>query len=185
MSLHTQCHWATSVVAAAAAAEPTVAYKYLPHQLPQHKLMRCAHMLCLLLLLLVPCGFHRMHLYLTEAFWELSEPAMPGPPPPPPTHAVPNSCLDCSWSALCVRSCCCCCLLQAGCTMEDTGAWVNLKQDNNLLIVGLKELAVDTFSLVNRHTYFAHVFKGQEGWQVRIQLRWACTCAWDTFYVVV
>jgi saccharopine dehydrogenase (NAD+, L-lysine-forming) len=54
---------------------------------------------------------------------------------------------------------------KAGCTMEDTGAWVNLKQDDNLLIVGLKELAVDSFPIVNKHTYFAHVFKGQEGWQ--------------------
>lgn len=51
--------------------------------------------------------------------------------------------------------------------MEDTGAWMNLKQDDNLLIVGLKELAVDSFPIVNKHTYFAHVFKGQEGWQVR------------------
>jgi saccharopine dehydrogenase (NAD+, L-lysine-forming) len=50
--------------------------------------------------------------------------------------------------------------------MEDTGAWVNLPQDDNTLIVGLKELALDTFPIVNKHTYFAHVFKGQEGWQV-------------------
>jgi len=50
--------------------------------------------------------------------------------------------------------------------MEDTGSWAHLKQDDNLLIVGLKELAADTFPIVNKHTYFAHVFKGQGGWQV-------------------
>jgi saccharopine dehydrogenase (NAD+, L-lysine-forming) len=54
---------------------------------------------------------------------------------------------------------------KAGCTMEDTGSWVNLPQDDSLLVVGLKELALDTFPIVNKHTYFAHVFKGQEGWQ--------------------
>jgi len=54
---------------------------------------------------------------------------------------------------------------KAGCTMEDTGSWAALEKDDNLLIVGLKELAQDTFPIVNKHTYFAHVFKGQEGWQ--------------------
>jgi saccharopine dehydrogenase (NAD+, L-lysine-forming) len=51
--------------------------------------------------------------------------------------------------------------------MEDTGSWATLEKDDNMLIVGLKELAQDTFPIVNKHTYFAHVFKGQEGWQVR------------------
>lgn len=67
------------------------------------------------------------------------------------------------------------CHTQAGCTMEDTGAWVNLPQDDNLLVVGLKELALDTFPIVNKHTYFAHVFKGQEGWQVCVCVCWSDT----------
>lgn len=53
----------------------------------------------------------------------------------------------------------------AGCTMEDTNAWMLLPPDDNLLIVGLKELVASEQPVVHRHTYFAHVFKGQDGWQ--------------------
>lgn len=52
-----------------------------------------------------------------------------------------------------------------GCKMEPTGSWATLKKDPNLAIVGLKELPEDTFSIVNSHVYFAHAFKGQEGWE--------------------
>lgn len=54
---------------------------------------------------------------------------------------------------------------KVGCTMEDTNAWVALEKDDNLLCVGLKELAQDTFPIVNSHAYFAHAFKGQDGWK--------------------
>lgn len=54
---------------------------------------------------------------------------------------------------------------QAGCTMEETNKWASLQADPNMLVVGLKEHAPDTFPIVNSHAMFAHVFKNQEGWQ--------------------
>mmetsp|Transcript_8451 Transcript_8451/g.15444 ORF Transcript_8451/g.15444 Transcript_8451/m.15444 type:complete len:389 (-) Transcript_8451:979-2145(-) len=62
-----------------------------------------------------------------------------------------------------------------GVVMAETNAWRGLPHDDKLLIVGLKELgtpeehegilsAADG-SVVNRHTYFAHVYKGQDGWE--------------------
>lgn len=52
-----------------------------------------------------------------------------------------------------------------GCILEDTNAWMQLPADDNLLIVGLKELMASEQPVVHKHTYFAHVFKGQDGWR--------------------
>lgn len=62
-----------------------------------------------------------------------------------------------------------------GVTMADTNAWRVLEHDPNLLIVGLKEfgapeehakiLKETDGAVVNAHTYFAHCYKGQEGWE--------------------
>ena len=60
--------------------------------------------------------------------------------------------------------------------MEATGSWAALKKDEDLLIVGLKELEEGDFPLVNAHTYFAHAFKGQEGWKVRSSWQWNIAC---------
>jgi hypothetical protein len=62
-----------------------------------------------------------------------------------------------------------------GVTMVDTNVWRTLEHDPNLLIVGLKEfgtpeehaslLEATDGAVVNAHTYFAHCFKGQDGWE--------------------
>jgi saccharopine dehydrogenase (NAD+, L-lysine-forming) len=62
-----------------------------------------------------------------------------------------------------------------GVTMADTNAWRELDHDPKLLIVGLKELGTPEEhasvlsatggAIVNHHTYFAHCYKGQDGWE--------------------
>jgi saccharopine dehydrogenase (NAD+, L-lysine forming) len=62
-----------------------------------------------------------------------------------------------------------------GVKMAETNAWRTLEHDPNLLIVGLKELgapeehvsvlASTGGAIVNAHTYFAHCYKGQEGYE--------------------
>lgn len=48
-----------------------------------------------------------------------------------------------------------------GCDIAKPGGWVEAPE--NAFILGLKELPEDTFPLVHRHLYFAHVYKGQAG----------------------
>jgi len=43
------------------------------------------------------------------------------------------------------------------------GSWVDAPKD--AIILGLKELPEDTFSLIHQHIYFAHAYKEQSGWQ--------------------
>lgn len=45
----------------------------------------------------------------------------------------------------------------------EQGSWVNAPKD--AIILGLKELPSDDFSLVHQHIYFAHAYKEQAGWQ--------------------
>ena len=66
-----------------------------------------------------------------------------------------------------------------GVVMADTNAWRALEHDPKLLIVGLKEIGtpeehVDLLkatdgAFVNHHTYFAHCYKGQDGWEKVMQ----------------
>jgi saccharopine dehydrogenase (NAD+, L-lysine forming) len=49
----------------------------------------------------------------------------------------------------------------AGCRIVPGGSWVDAPRDS--FIVGLKELPVAPASLVHRHVYFGHVYKGQHG----------------------
>jgi len=48
-----------------------------------------------------------------------------------------------------------------GCDIAESGTWTNAPRDT--FILGLKELPEDTFPLVHRHIYFAHVYKDQAG----------------------
>ncbi len=50
-----------------------------------------------------------------------------------------------------------------GCELADAGTWVATPEET--IILGLKELNDDAFSLVHRHIHFAHVYKSQAGWQ--------------------
>lgn len=49
----------------------------------------------------------------------------------------------------------------AGCRLEEPGSWVDAPTD--VLVLGLKELERDFFSLYHKHVHFAHAFKGQNG----------------------
>lgn len=48
-----------------------------------------------------------------------------------------------------------------GCDIAAPGTWIDAPRD--AFVLGLKELPDDTFPLIHRHIYFAHVFKGQAG----------------------
>ncbi len=48
-----------------------------------------------------------------------------------------------------------------GCDIAESGTWTGAPRD--AFILGLKELPDDTFPLVHRHIYFAHVYKDQAG----------------------
>ena len=50
-----------------------------------------------------------------------------------------------------------------GCEIVKQGSWQNASKDT--IIIGLKELPEDDFELVHQHIYFAHVFKGQSGYE--------------------
>lgn len=52
---------------------------------------------------------------------------------------------------------------QAGCNIVATGAWLQAPED--AIILGLKELELDSFALTHNHIHFAHVYKDQSGWQ--------------------
>ena len=51
----------------------------------------------------------------------------------------------------------------AGAALAETGAWATAPTD--VVVLGIKELPVDTAPLVHRHVYFAHAFKEQQGWR--------------------
>ena len=51
----------------------------------------------------------------------------------------------------------------AGCRIASAGEW--RQAPGEALILGLKELPVETAPLTHRHIYFAHAYKGQRGWQ--------------------
>jgi len=51
----------------------------------------------------------------------------------------------------------------AGCTMVDSGTWVNAPKDS--IILGLKELPEEPDFLLHRHVFFGHCYKNQSGWQ--------------------
>lgn len=55
----------------------------------------------------------------------------------------------------------------AGATLADGNSWRDAPSD--AVIVGLKELNVDTFDLRHRHIHFAHVYKEQQGWQAVLE----------------
>ena len=50
-----------------------------------------------------------------------------------------------------------------GCKIVTPGAWPTAPDD--AYILGLKELPNDGTPLRHRHIYFAHAFKGQDGWR--------------------
>lgn len=52
---------------------------------------------------------------------------------------------------------------QVGCKLVKTNSWVNAPL--NAIIIGLKELEDEDFSLSHRHIHFAHVFKNQHGYE--------------------
>lgn len=51
---------------------------------------------------------------------------------------------------------------EVGCTMATTNSWIS-SAPLNAIIVGLKELEDEDFSLSHRHIHFAHVYKNQVG----------------------
>ena len=53
--------------------------------------------------------------------------------------------------------------LDVGCMLIPENSWP--KEDKNVFILGLKELPVDDFPLIHRHIYFAHIYKGQTGFE--------------------
>jgi saccharopine dehydrogenase (NAD+, L-lysine-forming) len=53
--------------------------------------------------------------------------------------------------------------IQAGCELVDPESWQNFDED--VYILGLKELAEDNFPLRHKHIHFAHCYKGQDGAQ--------------------
>lgn len=58
---------------------------------------------------------------------------------------------------------------EQGCILEEKNAWMQLPRDDNLLIVGLKELLTSAQPVMHKHAYFAHVFKEQDGWRDVLQ----------------
>mmetsp|Transcript_52310 Transcript_52310/g.131383 ORF Transcript_52310/g.131383 Transcript_52310/m.131383 type:complete len:361 (-) Transcript_52310:78-1160(-) len=50
----------------------------------------------------------------------------------------------------------------AGCRLVDQGTWTTAPSD--AVVCGLKELPEGTDPLTHRHIFFAHCFKGQNGW---------------------
>ncbi len=50
-----------------------------------------------------------------------------------------------------------------GCKMVEMGFWRTCPSD--YLIFGLKELPIEDFPIEHSHIYFAHIFKGQEGYE--------------------
>jgi saccharopine dehydrogenase (NAD+, L-lysine-forming) len=53
--------------------------------------------------------------------------------------------------------------LSAGAKIAPKGSWTSL--DKDWIILGLKELPESNDPLIHDHIFFAHAFKGQEGWR--------------------
>lgn len=53
---------------------------------------------------------------------------------------------------------------QAGATIKNEFAWITEAPDD-FTIIGLKNLPYENFALKHNHIYFAHAYKGQDGWQ--------------------
>lgn len=51
----------------------------------------------------------------------------------------------------------------AGCTMVETGSWVNAPED--IFVLGVKDLPNKDDPLLHQHIYFGHAYKEQEGWR--------------------
>ena len=54
-----------------------------------------------------------------------------------------------------------------GAAMQPSGAWV--KAPRECVILGIKELPPEDFPLIHRHIFFAHAYKGQQGWASTIR----------------
>lgn len=54
-----------------------------------------------------------------------------------------------------------------GCTVAAPGAWRTAPRE--AYILGLKELPEDDSTLHHQHIYFAHAYKGQQGWRTLLQ----------------
>jgi len=54
-----------------------------------------------------------------------------------------------------------------GCDIQPAHSWKQAPKD--VIILGLKELSEDNFSLIHNHIHFAHVYKNQHGWQSFLQ----------------
>jgi len=52
----------------------------------------------------------------------------------------------------------------AGCELADPHSWKS-SAPPDAIILGLKELEVETIPLPHKHIHFAHIYKGQRGWQ--------------------
>ena len=53
--------------------------------------------------------------------------------------------------------------IAAGCSLAEPGSWPEAPRKT--FILGLKELPEDHSPLPHQHIYFAHAYKGQQGWQ--------------------
>ncbi len=53
--------------------------------------------------------------------------------------------------------------VDAGCTLAEEHSWQQAPDD--AIIIGLKELSASLGPFRHRHIHFAHVYKGQSGWQ--------------------
>jgi saccharopine dehydrogenase (NAD+, L-lysine-forming) len=53
-----------------------------------------------------------------------------------------------------------------GATMEPSGTWS--KAPEHCIILGIKELPDQDTPLIHKHLFFAHAYKGQQGWQTTI-----------------
>ncbi len=56
---------------------------------------------------------------------------------------------------------------RTGCTMAETGSWINA--EDPAIILGIKELPDDVQTLRHRHVFFGHAYKEQSGWQEFLQ----------------
>ena len=53
-----------------------------------------------------------------------------------------------------------------GCDVQAAHSWRHASADT--IVLGLKELAEETFPLIHRHIHFAHVYKNQQGWREQL-----------------
>ncbi len=70
----------------------------------------------------------------------------------------------------------------AGCELVKAGTW---KTVSNCTILGLKELPDNPVALQNQMIHFAHIYKGQTGWQQEINRFKNKGCLYDIEYLTI